>query len=119
MALAGGLSVDRLNARWQDVDPPEFQLIESIELDARGIAREAAAVELTARQYGDVAYAYGETALQGQKALVVLTADEIGGRIARCWPQFPFARAEIRAGGSSGLDLPRDPLQVSHSDPAA
>jgi hypothetical protein len=33
------------------------------------------------RQLGDVAYSYGQTTLGGQKALVVVTADEAGGRI--------------------------------------
>ena len=41
-------------------------------------------IEMTARQLGDVAYSYGESAVAGDRALVVITADENGGRLVVC-----------------------------------
>jgi hypothetical protein len=79
--LPGGIAADELYAHWRETDPPELQLIEEFEVVFDGAIGRAPTIEMTSRQLGDVAYSYGETTLDGRPALVVLTADETGGRL--------------------------------------
>jgi hypothetical protein len=79
--LTGGLAVSRLYARWEEVDPAEMQVIEKFDLTAEAESRDGPTVEMTTRQLDDVAYSYGATTLHGKKALIVITADEAGGKI--------------------------------------
>jgi hypothetical protein len=79
--LPGGAVRSQLYARWEEVDPPELQLIEKFDLTAQAVSRNGPTVEMTTRQLDEVAYSYGATTLHGKKALIVITADEAGGRI--------------------------------------
>ncbi len=77
--LPGGIAVDDIYARWETSDPPEMQRIAEVLVIAEVAVEEVPTIEMTARQLDDVAYAYGETTLGGQRAVVVATADETGG----------------------------------------
>lgn len=79
--LPGGLTLSRIYARWEEVHPPEMQLIEKFELTAKAVSRDGPRVEMTTRQIDNVAYSYGATTLHGKKALIVITADQAGGKI--------------------------------------
>ena len=79
--LPGGKVVDEIYARWEQVDPPELQLIEEVVVLADVAVEDVPTIEMTARQLGDIAYSYGESTIGGERALVVITADETGGRL--------------------------------------
>jgi hypothetical protein len=106
--LPGGHAADEIYALWLEVQPPEAQLIEELVVVADVAVEEVPTIEMTARQLGDVAYAYGETTLHGQRALFVLTADEAGGiltvRTRRDRPKQsgPPSHAADAASGASG-----------------
>lgn len=75
--LPGGVKIPKIYARWTQVDPPELQVIEKVEVLAKVDVRAAPPIAMSAaRQLGDVAYAFGETMFDGEQALVVLTASE-------------------------------------------
>jgi len=65
----------------QEVNPPEFQLIEGFELIATAAVREAAKIEHRRRQLENVAYAFGQAMVEGKPCLIVITADEAGSRM--------------------------------------
>jgi hypothetical protein len=79
--LPGGVVPGEIYARWEKVDPPELQLIEEVVVLADVAVEGVPTIEMTARQLGDIAYSYGEATLGGERALVVITADESGGRL--------------------------------------
>jgi hypothetical protein len=79
--LPAGLTLSRIYAHWTDVEPHELQVIEKFELTTRAVVRDVPTVEMTTRQLDNVAYSYGATTLGGKKALIVITADESGGKI--------------------------------------
>jgi hypothetical protein len=80
-SLPGGEVADEIYARWEQVDPPELQLIEEVVVLADVAVEQIPTIEMTARQLGDIAYSYGEATIAGEHALVVVTADETGGRL--------------------------------------
>jgi len=79
--LPGGIVADEIYARWEKTDPPEMQLIQEIVVLADVAVEDVPTIEMTSRQLGDIAYSYGEATIHGERALVVITADETGGRL--------------------------------------
>lgn len=80
--LPGDLVLDEIYAQFQDADPPELHLIEEVKVLAEAAVTDVPPVEMTPRQLGPVAYAYGETMFGGEPALVVVTADAEGARVS-------------------------------------
>jgi hypothetical protein len=79
--LPGGAVSDEIYARWEAADPPELQVIEEVVVIADVAVDDVPTIEMTARQLGDIAYSYGEASVGGERALVVVTADETGGQL--------------------------------------
>ncbi len=74
--------------RWDATQ--ELHPIVGVEVTGRAVIR-VSEVSLTHRRLGDVVYAYGEGEVGGQRALVVATGDEQGGKLT---VRFPSDRAE-------------------------
>lgn len=79
--LPGGTTADAIYARWEQPDPPELQLIEEVVVLADVAVGDVPTIEMTLRRLGDIAYSYGEATIGGERALIVITADETGGRL--------------------------------------